>query len=179
MRIALGQINPTVADLSGNLALMLGFAKEAAARNAELIVFPELPITGYPPRDLVEKPGFIGRSERAVEQLADMARDLPISIVAGYVGRSHKPTGNQATNSAAVIRAGNVVMRQTKILLPTDDVFDEARNFVAADTQSLSRTEGEHNGAIALAICDDALDDEQVLPHLPSGRDPVDVIMLH
>jgi predicted amidohydrolase len=61
MRIALGQINPTVGDLPGNLALMLGFAKEAAARYAELIVFPELSVTGYPPRDLVEKPSFIER----------------------------------------------------------------------------------------------------------------------
>ncbi len=133
MRIALGQINPTVGDLPGNLALMLRFAQDAAARHAELIVFPELSITGYPPRDLVEKPSFIERSERAVEQLAGTTKDLPIAIIAGYVGRSHEPTGKQATNSAAVIRGGKVLMRQTKILLPTYDVFDEARNFVAAD----------------------------------------------
>src|SRR5271165_6583436 len=111
MRIALGQINPTVGDLTGNLALMVRFAREAAARKAELIVFPELSITGYPPRDLVEKPSFIERSERAVEHLADATKDLPISIIAGYVGRSHKTTGKQATNSAAVILAGKVVMR--------------------------------------------------------------------
>ena len=76
MRIALGQINPTVGDLAGNLALMIRFAKDAAARKAELIVFPELSITGYPPRDLVEKPSFIERSEKAVEQLAEAAKDL-------------------------------------------------------------------------------------------------------
>ena len=122
MRIALGQINPTVGDLSGNVALMVRFAREAAARNAELIVFPELSITGYPPRDLVEKPDFIERSEKAVEQLANATKDLPLSIVAGYVGRSHKTSGKQATNSAAVIRGGEIVMRQTKILLPTYDV---------------------------------------------------------
>src|SRR5580658_6691562 len=116
MRIALGQINPTVGDLSGNLSLMVGFAKDAAARNADLIVFPELSITGYPPRDLVEKPDFIERSEACVEQLAAETEDLPLSIVAGYVGRSHKSTGKQATNSAAVIRGGDVVLRQTKIL---------------------------------------------------------------
>src|ERR1700691_6168046 len=153
MRIALGQINPTVGDLSGNVALMVRFAREAAARNAELIVFPELSITGYPPRDLVEKPSFIERSEKAVEQLAEATKDLRISIIAGYVGRSHKPTGKQATNSAAVIRSGRVVMRQTKILLPTYDVFDEARNFVAADKQSIWMTEA---GNIALTICEDA-----------------------
>src|ERR1035438_3020235 len=153
MRIALGQIDPTVGDLAGNVALMLRFAKDAVARNAQLIVFPELSITGYPPRDLVEKPTFIQRSEQAVEQLAEAATDLPISIITGYVGRSHKPTGKQATNSAAVIRGGKVVMRQTKILLPTYDVFDDARNFVAADKQSVWRAEG---GDIALTICEDA-----------------------
>src|SRR5690242_1230849 len=153
MRIALGQINPTVGDLSGNVALMLRFTKEAVARNASLVVFPELSITGYPPRDLVEKPSFIERSEKAVEQLAREAKDLPISIIAGYVGRSRKTTGKQATNSAAVIRSGEVIMRQTKILLPTYDVFDDARNFVAGDAQSVWRTEG---GDVALTICEDA-----------------------
>jgi len=183
MRIALGQINPTVGDLAGNLALMLRFAKEAAARKAELIVFPELSITGYPPRDLVEKPNFIERSERAVQQLAEAAKDLPISIIAGYVGRSHKPTGKQATNSAAVIRSGKVVMRQTKILLPTYDVFDEARNFVAADKQSVWRMDGENGNDgkdgkdIALTICEDAWNDKQFWTHRLYGRDPVDELM--
>src|SRR5579863_5154162 len=174
MRIALGQINPTVGDLAGNLALMVRFAKHAVARNAELIVSPELSVTGYPPRDLVEKPGFIARSEAAVEHLAEATSDLPISIVAGYVGRSHKSTGKQATNSAAVIRAGKVVMRQTKLLLPTYDVFDEDRNFVAADTQSLWRTEA---GDIALTICEDAWNDKQFWPHRLYGRDPVNELM--
>jgi NAD+ synthase (glutamine-hydrolysing) len=177
MRIALGQINPTVGDLAGNLALMLRFANEAAARKAELIVFPELSITGYPPRDLVEKPNFIERSERAVEQLAEAAKDLPISIIAGYVGRSHKPTGKQATNSAAVIRGGKIVMRQTKILLPTYDVFDEARNFVAADTQSVWRMGNENGADVALTICEDAWNDKQFWPHRLYGRDPVDELM--
>src|SRR5580693_659738 len=174
MRIALGQINPTVGDLTGNVALMVRFAQDAAARKAELIVFPELSITGYPPRDLVEKPDFIERSERAVEQLAEAAKDLPISIIAGYVGRSHKPTGKQAANSAAVIRGGKVVMRQTKILLPTYDVFDEARNFVAADTQSVWHGPC---GRIALTICEDAWNDRKFWSHQLYRRDPVAELM--
>ncbi|HEX4135988.1 MAG TPA: NAD+ synthase [Bryobacteraceae bacterium] len=174
MRIALGQINPVVGDLAGNLTLLLRFTRDAVARNADLIVFPELAITGYPPRDLVEKTGFIDRSEKAVEQLAEASRDLPISIIAGYVGRSQKPTGKQATNSAAVIRSGKVVMRQTKILLPTYDVFDEARNFVAADRQSVWQADG---GNIALTICEDAWNDKQFWPHPLYRRDPVDELM--
>jgi NAD+ synthase (glutamine-hydrolysing) len=174
MRIALGQIDPTVGDLAGNVALMLRFAREAAARQAELIVFPELSVTGYPPRDLVEKPHFIERSEKAILELAEATKDLPIAMIAGYVGRSHQTTGKQATNSAAVIRAGKIVMRQTKILLPTYDVFDDARNFVAADSQSIWRTEG---GAVALTICEDAWNDKQFWPHRLYGRDPVDELM--
>jgi NAD+ synthase/NAD+ synthase (glutamine-hydrolysing) len=175
MRIALGQINPTVGDLPANVALMVRFAREAAARQAEMIVFPELSITGYPPRDLVEKPGFIERSEKAVEQLAEATRDLPLSIVAGYVGRSHKATGKQATNSAAVIRSGKVLMRQTKLLLPTYDVFDEARNFVAGDAQSIWSTPGAE---VALTICEDAWNDKEFWTHHRLyGRDPVDELV--
>jgi NAD+ synthase (glutamine-hydrolysing) len=174
MRIALGQINPTVGDLPGNLALMLRFAQDAVARKADLIVFPELSVTGYPPRDLVEKPSFIERSERAVEQLAGMTKDLPIAIIAGYVGRSHEPTGKQATNSAAVMRGGKVLMRQTKVLLPTYDVFDEGRNFVAADSQAVWKSE---HGDIALTICEDAWNDKQFWPHQLYGRDPVDELI--
>jgi NAD+ synthase (glutamine-hydrolysing) len=174
MRIALGQINPTVGDLSGNIALMVRFARDAAARNAELIVFPELSITGYPPRDLVEKPSFIERSEAAVEQLAAATADLPLAMIAGYVGRSRKQTGKHATNSAAIVRGGKVAMRQTKILLPTYDVFDEMRNFVPADTQLIWKTRGDE---IALTICEDAWNDKQFWPHRLYGRDPVDELM--
>ena len=77
---------------------MVRFAREAAARNAELIVFPELSITGYPPRDLVEKPDFIERSERAVEQLADATKDLPLSIsrrLRGAFAQADRQAGHQ------------------------------------------------------------------------------------
>jgi NAD+ synthase/NAD+ synthase (glutamine-hydrolysing) len=174
MRIALGQINPTVGDLAGNAALMLLAAREAADRKADLIVFPELSITGYPPRDLVEKPSFISRSERAIEQLAEASLGLPLTLIAGYVGRSQKPTGKQATNSAAVIREGRILLRQTKILLPTYDVFDEARNFVPADAQSILQIETDN---IALTICEDAWNDKQFWQHRLYKRDPVDELM--
>src|SRR5579862_8730936 len=179
MRIALGQINPTVGDLSGNLALMVRFAHAAAARNAGLIVFPELSITGYPPRDLVEKPDFIQRSEMAVDRLAEATKELPLSIVAGYVGRSHNPTGKQATNSAAVIRGGKVLMRQSKILLPTYDVFDESRNFVPADSQSVWHADGRDDVPVdvALTICEDAWNDKEFWQHRLYGRDPVDELV--
>ena len=174
MRIALGQINTTVGDLAGNLALMTRNAREAAARGAELIVFPELSITGYPPRDLVEKRAFIEASEAAVVQLAEATRDLPLTLIAGYVGFSHEPTGKRAANRAAIIEGGRIVFRQTKVLLPTYDVFDEARNFVPGVSQDIWTTQREN---IALTICEDAWNDKQFWTHRLYARDPVDELM--
>jgi NAD+ synthase (glutamine-hydrolysing) len=176
MRIALGQINPTIGDLAGNAALCSRFAHEAAGRGAELIVFPELSLTGYPPRDLVEKRGFIERSEAALLRLAEATKDLPIALIAGYVGRSNIPTGKQATNSAAVIREGQVLLRQTKMLLPTYDIFDDSRHFVPGEMQSLW-SDGNEN--VALTICEDAWNDKQFWPRRLYQRDPVDELMQH
>jgi NAD+ synthase (glutamine-hydrolysing) len=171
MRIALGQINPTVGDLTGNVARMSTFARDAASRGAGVIVFPELSVTGYPPRDLVEKPSFLVRSEEAVQQLAADTATLPITILAGYVGHSRLATGKCATNSVAVIRQGQVVFRQTKILLPTYDVFDESRYFVPAERQDIFSDAGER---LAIAICEDAWNDKQFWPRPLYTRDPVE-----
>jgi NAD+ synthase (glutamine-hydrolysing) len=174
MRIALGQINPTVGDLAGNIALCTRFARDAAARGAEVLVFPELCITGYPPRDLVEKRTFIPQSEAALQRLAVATADLPVAIVAGYVGRSQVTTGKQATNSAALFKNGKILFRQTKMLLPTYDVFDEARNFVPGAGQSLLTLDGR---SVALTICEDAWNDKGFWPHRLYELDPVDELM--
>ena len=85
MKIALGQINPTVGDFSGNANKMIDFARRAKAVGAGLILFPELAVCGYPPRDLVEKSTFVERSERAVERLAAESASLSVTLVCGYV----------------------------------------------------------------------------------------------
>ncbi len=175
MRIALGQINPTVGDLVGNVSLCTRFARDAAERGAELVVFPELSVTGYPPRDLVEKHTFIPANEEALLRLADATASLPLAVIAGYVGHSEKSVGKRATNSAAILRGGQVLMRQQKILLPTYDVFDEARNFVPADKQTLWR-DGDTN--VALAICEDAWNDKLFWHPRLYTRDPVEELML-
>jgi predicted amidohydrolase len=89
MRIALGQINSTVGDLGGNVDLMVQTARRAAGQGAELVVFPELSLTGYPPRDLVEKPSFLERTEEQLERLARQTAELKPALICGYVGRSH------------------------------------------------------------------------------------------
>jgi NAD+ synthase (glutamine-hydrolysing) len=170
MRIALAQINTTVVDLAGNVDLMLQSAREAAARQADVAVFPELSITGYPPRDLVEKPTFVERSEQAVECLAAESASLGITLVCGYVGHATSTTGKHVANNAAVIRGGKVVFRQTKMLLPTYDVFDEARYFVPGESQSVFTLDGT---PVALTICEDAWNDKQYWERPLYRRDPV------
>lgn len=170
MRIALGQINTTVGDLAGNAGRMIRMAEQAAAAGARLVVFPELSISGYPPRDLVEKASYRERSEEWVERVAAATAQLPLSVVLGYVGSSSSPLGKRATNSAAVLGGGKVLFRQTKMLLPTYDVFDEARYFVPAESQSLFELDGRK---IALTICEDAWNDKQFWQRPLYRRDPV------
>jgi NAD+ synthase (glutamine-hydrolysing) len=171
MRIVLGQINPTVGDLKGNVDRMARAAREAAGRGAEVVVFPELSITGYPPRDLVEKPSFIENSEAAVERLARETADLDLSVICGYVARTQAETGKRALNSAAVLEKGRVVFQQNKTLLPNYDVFDEARYFRPADAQVLCTLAGKK---VALTICEDAWNDRQFWKQRLYQRDPVE-----
>ncbi|MCX6622239.1 MAG: NAD+ synthase, partial [Acidobacteria bacterium] len=137
MRIALGQINSTVGDLTGNVDRMTAAARQAAAGKAEIVVFPELSLTGYPPRDLVENPNFLDRTAEELERLARETASLDLAVVCGYVDRADGSTGKHALNNAAVLEGGRVIFRQTKMLLPTYDVFDEARYFQPAESQSL------------------------------------------
>jgi NAD+ synthase/NAD+ synthase (glutamine-hydrolysing) len=174
MRIALGQINTTVGDIDGNVALMTRMAKQAAEHGAELIVFPELSVTGYPPRDLVERRRFVDRSEDGIRHLAAGTADLPLAVVAGYVGRSRGATGKQTTNSAAILHGGRIVLRQDKMLLPTYDVFDEGRNFVPGTRQEVWALGTEN---LALTICEDAWNDKLFWKHQLYSRDPVDELM--
>ncbi|MGH9657102.1 MAG: NAD+ synthase [Bryobacteraceae bacterium] len=172
MKIALGQINTTVGDLEGNAARMVAAAEEAAARGAGLIAFPELSLTGYPPRDLVEKPSFLDRTEAGLDRLA--ALNLPIAVLCGYPGRSARGDGKRITNSAALIEGGRVVFRQHKVLLPTYDVFDEARYFLPGDAQTLLPLAGRR---LAVTICEDAWNDKQYWERRQYARDPVDELI--
>ena len=171
MRIALAQINPTVGDFSGNADLIARAAREAAGRGAEVVVFPELSLAGYPPRDLVEKPSFLERSEAELERLARETADLDLAVVCGYVARSRAETGKRALNSAAVLEGGRLVFQQTKMLLPNYDVFDEARYFRPAEHEELCTLRGR---PVALTICEDAWNDRKFWKQRLYQRDPVE-----
>src|SRR5512140_2627230 len=127
MKIALGQINTTIGDFHGNAARIVDFAGRARAAGAGLILFPELSICGYPPRDLVEKQSFVRRNQEVLEQIA--LETTGIAVICGLVTPARAETGKSVLNSAALLKDGKIAFVQSKRLLPTYDVFDESRNF--------------------------------------------------
>jgi NAD+ synthase/NAD+ synthase (glutamine-hydrolysing) len=171
MRIALAQINSTVGDLTGNADRMIQYAHRAAERSAELVVFPELSLTGYPPRDLVEKHSFLERTAAELQRLAEATCALPLSLICGYVSPANVSTGKRVFNSAAVLERGAMVFKQNKMLLPTYDVFDEARYFQPAEREQPYILRGV---PAALTICEDAWNDKQFWERRLYQRDPVE-----
>jgi NAD+ synthetase len=173
MLIAIGQVNATVGDMEGNVARMLECARQARARGAQLILFPELAICGYPPLDLVQVSGFAEDNRRWLMQ---MARCLPegLTAVAGYVSRSASKAGKPFSNSAAVLRDGKVIYEQAKVLLPTYDVFDEERNFEPGSRLKPFRA---GDTRVGLTICEDCWNDKYFWKQRLYQRDPVEEIV--
>ena len=172
MKIALGQINPTVGDFAGNAAKITDFSRRAMAAGAGLIVFPELSICGYPPRDLVERPAFVARNQETLASVAAATRG--IAVLCGLVTPARAETGKSVMNSAALLRDGQVAFLQSKMLLPTYDVFDELRHFAPAPRQELFAFCGKQ---MALTICEDAWNDKHFWHKRLYGRDPVEELM--
>lgn len=174
MKIALAQTNPTVGDFAGNTAAILEYAARARQMGAELAIFPELSICGYPPADLIEKQSFIDSSEQALQQVAAATKELGIAILCGAVLPSGVETGKRARNVAALCRDGAVAFIQQKMLLPFYDVFDEQRYFEPAQSQSLVDISGQ---SVAITICEDAWNDKDFWPHRLYQNDPVERLM--
>lgn len=172
VKIALGQINPTVGDFAGNAAKIIEFSQRAKAEGAGLILFPELSVCGYPPRDLVERPSFVGRNRDSVERIA--AETSGIAVICGLVTRAESDTGKSAMNSAALLMDGRLAFLQSKMLLPTYDVFDEMRNFAPARSQELFTLCGNR---MALTICEDAWNDKLFWPKRLYPLDPVESLI--
>ncbi len=176
MKLALAQTNTTVGDLCGNAQRILSFARRAAELDADVVVFPELTLTGYPPRDLLEKQSFLDGAERELARIAAESAALPLSIICGTVTRTGSASGNPIHNSAAVLKGGHVVFRQNKMLLPSYDVFDEKRYFEPAVKQSPLTLD---NAPIALTVCEDAWNDKQYWERRLYSRDPVEELAQH
>ncbi|MEK7721769.1 MAG: NAD(+) synthase, partial [Elusimicrobiota bacterium] len=159
MKIAIAQINPTVGDIHGNARLVEDFARRAQTLGADLAVFPELTLTGYPPLDLVEKKNFVDENLKALKKLA--ALNLKIALAVGYVDRNPAKKGKALLNSIALVHGGKIAAVRHKSLLPTYDIFDEARYFEPATENKPIKF---RDAVIGLTICEDIWAGTSLLP---------------
>ena len=172
MKVALGQINPTVGDFAGNVAKIIDFSRRAQADGAGLILFPELSVSGYPPRDLVERVSFVQHNRDSLDHIA--AETHGIAVICGLVTPAQAESGKSVMNSAALLKDGRVAFLQSKMLLPTYDVFDEMRNFAPAKSQVLFPFCGKQ---MALTICEDAWNDKHFWNKRLYTFDPVEALV--
>lgn len=150
MKISICQINPVIGDFKYNADLILSACSKASRNGSSLAVFPELSLTGYPPKDLLEKPAFI---EDNLAQLHNLASQISnIHLLCGYVDRNHDKTGMPFINSVALINNGKVIAKGGKRLLPSYDVFDETRYFEPSKESLVFELE---NRLIGITICED------------------------
>ncbi len=169
MKIALAQIDTTVGDFAGNTELIVEYAGCARERGADLVVFPELALCGYPPRDLLDKPGFIERSQSELIRLA--GKLPPIPALVGYVRRSTVSQGKRVANAAAWLEGGRIAVDYAKILLPFYDVFDESRYFEPGAAVCVHEFGGHR---IGITICEDVWNDKNFWTNRLYTRDPAE-----
>ena len=171
MRIALAQINPTVGDIAGNVRCHQAFIERAKAEGAELVVFPELSVIGYPPRDLLLKPQFVRDNLDAV---AEIGRGVSgIDVIVGYAERNGDPAGRPLHNAVAVLRDGRVASRHLKTLLPTYDVFDESRYFEPGPMNATENLFTVAGTVVGQSICEDLWNDENLIARRLYHRNPI------
>lgn len=170
MRFALAQINPTVGDLDGNADRILARAREASALGADLVVFPELCVTGYPPLDLLENEAFIDQVATTIDRIA---REAPagIGLVIGAPIRNLGHVGKRLLNVALLLENGQEVARVVKALLPTYDIFDETRYFEPGTERSVVEFRGVRLG---LHVCEDMWNNEEGATRPLYGANPID-----
>jgi NAD+ synthetase len=174
MRIALGQINPTIGDFTGNRQLVLEAAVEAERRGAALVIFPELALSGYPPKDLVERPAFLDAAQASLSALAAElgTRGARAGVLVGFPERLPvSSAGHGVANSAALIEGGAVTHVTRKSLLPTYDVFDEWRYFDPATEVAPTPFRARQLG---VSICEDIWNDADFWPHRLYRSDPIE-----
>ena len=151
MKIALAQINTKIGDFEANREKILDYSKKALSAGAEIVLFPELSICGYPPLDLLDQNAFY---EKNVESLRWLQKRIPsgIAAVVGHVGENNNFSGKPYYNCATVIKDMEIIHTQEKTLLPTYDVFDESRYFESSSERKVFKYNGKK---IGIAICED------------------------
>lgn len=168
LRVAVAQIDTTVGDFPGNVAKILAFGRRAEKEGADLVLFPELAVCGYPPRDLVERTSFIVASERAADRIARATGDT--TWVFGALVANRGKSGRRVFNAAVAARRGRRVALYRKRLLPTYDVFDEGRYVEPGDRSCVLRIGGRR---VAVTICEDIWNDKSFWSRPLYDTDPV------
>jgi len=174
MKVTLAQLNPTIGDIRGNLARVTQTLSQCSEDSPDLVVFPELFLVGYPPRDLLERPSFIARTDEAIRELVEVSQNYPqTGIIVGAPQPGQQSTGKGLHNSALLIYQGRLLFTQHKSLLPTYDVFDEARYFDPAANDPVVEFKDR---TLGISICEDAWNDP-ALWHRPTySYDPIEVM---
>jgi NAD+ synthase (glutamine-hydrolysing) len=174
MKVTMAQLNPTVGDVVGNLAKAASALQESSRDKPDLVVFPELFLVGYPPRDLLERPWLIERSQDALGRLVELSTDLPqTGILVGTAIPTGRDAGKGLYNSALLIYRGRIIFRQHKSLLPTYDVFDESRYFDPAPEIETIPFRGE---VLGISICEDAWNDPDFWPRSAYPKNPIEIL---
>lgn len=160
LKFTLAQINPTIGDIAGNIELMREAAEAAAAQGSELVVFPELSLTGYYPADMLDDPAFMTRVNQGLTKLRALSRETPDLVLVTGMPTANLWTGKRLYNSLVAIKNGEIVRDYHKQLLPTYDVFDERRHFEPGPDQAAVLTVGARRTRVGFVICEDAWNDE-------------------
>lgn len=172
MKITLAQLDPFIGDLSGNIEKIVNVLDQSKKDAPDLVVFPELFLTGYPPRDFLEKASFIQAIQKAIKKVIEVSANYPTTgILVGAPTPSTKKTGRRLYNSALLIHQGILIHTQHKSLLPTYDVFDEARYFDSASKIDVVPFKDE---ILGISICEDAWNDSSLWPKRYYQFDPIE-----
>jgi len=172
MKIAIAQYNPKVGDLNGNISKTIEYIEKAKEKECDLVVFPELSITGYPPRDLLLRDDFLKACDRALEEI--MPYTQGIGVIVGTV--IDDGNGFLLHNSALLIHDGRIIGRVDKSLLPNYDVFEEARYFLPSKQVKCIEFKGMRLG---ISICEDIWNDKDIFGHERYSRNILDELYAH
>ncbi len=173
MKIALAQINPIIGNFEYNKNKILDFTLKALTLKADIVVFPELCLCGYPPMDLLYYDSFLDENLKYFRIVQQSIPDN-IGVVIGYVNKNYSATGKRLVNAASLIYNKEVLLTQAKTLLPTYDVFDEARYFEPAKVHSILEFKNER---IGIAICEDIWWEQKDSTNTQYLVDPVNILL--
>ncbi len=174
MRLTLAQLNPTIGAFKQNLKKIEDTLYKTREESSDLVIFPELFITGYPPRDLLEKKWFIKNTKKSITNITKLSinyHDIGILIGAPYP--NNRKIGRGLYNSALLIFNGKIIANQNKSLLPTYDVFDESRYFDVASKIDIIPFKNEFLG---VSICEDAWNYKEIWPKKYYSIDPIEIL---